>query len=433
MGTLSNSIKDLLWGKVKDTSRYTRSVIANGNTVVFSEFGNRITASDIVSVAIHRVAEAVSKCELESVRESQNPHKVERVDDSINEVLKSRVNELCNAKDFLYKVTYLLLTNENAFIYWKYREEPIVGEDGLPTKYVKRITEGFYPIEAANVRIYMQNDEMRIELANSDKSVIMDCPYGDVIHIRHNYGANPYLGGDARGKRDNKDLLTNLRTMHVIRESIPKSLEASLSLKGVLSMKTIADVDKKNVTREEFENHLFDSKYGIVATDYESDFTPINVNATDIPSNTLNFLRDEILAPFGVSLPIYQGKYTDAEYTAFYQTAVEGILIEITQAMTNVLFTPRQLAYGHRIKFYDKLVQSLSFETRMKIAFEAKDNALLTRNEQRELLGYAPDDYPDVISLNYIDRDIANEYQLSTLKIKTNENNDEGKEEEDNG
>ena len=212
--------------------------------------------------------------------------------------------------------------------------------------------------------------------------------------------------------------MENLTTLHVIKEAIPKSLEASLSLKGILSMKTVADVDKKHVTRDEFENHLFDSKYGIVATDYESEFTPINISATDIPSNILSFIRDDILSPFGVSLPIYLGKYTDDEYTAFYQTAVEGILISIVEAMKITLFTPRQLSYGHTVKYYDKLVQSLSFARRQEIAALTKDDALLSRDERRELLGYEPDGQPTRVSLNFIDASIANEYQMQALESK---------------
>lgn len=129
----------------------------------------------------------------------------------------------------------------------------------------------------------------------------------------------------------------------------------------------------------------------------------------------MTYLRDEILSPFGVSLPIYLGKYTDDEYTAFYQTAVEGLLIEIAEAMKIVLFTPRQLAYGHTIKYYDKLVQSLSFSRRQEIAEMTKDDALLSRDERRELLGYEPDGQPTRVSLNYIDVSIANQYQISSL------------------
>lgn len=419
MGTLKNAIANLLG--LDNSLRSNRYVTAN--KVIFSSFGNDIKYSDIVKTAIHRVAEAVSKCDIKSVIERQNPKKIEVVNDDINAILSSRVNPMCALKDFLYKCTWLLLINKNCFIYWSYDEVPIKvnGED-----YVKRITKGFYPIECANVRLYMLNDEMRIELTSRVNGAVFDCPYSDIIHLRHSYGANPYLGGNAEGTADNRDLLQNLQTLQVIKESIPKALEASLSIKGILSMKEVADVDKKVITRDEFEKHLFSSKYGIMATDYESDFTPINISATDIPTNILSFIRDEILSPFGVSLPIYLGKYTDDEYTAFYQTAVEGILVELVQAMKIVLFTPRQLSYGHTIKYYDKIVQQLSYERRQAIAEMTKEDALLSRSERRELLGYEPDGEPTRVSLNYIDTNIANEYQLETLKTtKPQEDNND--------
>lgn len=409
MGTFKSAIQNLLgWDKTTLNNRFITA-----NNVLFSSYGKDIRASDIVKTAIHRVAEAVSKCDIKSVINKENPKKTEIINDDINNVLMSRVNPLCTLKDFLYKITYLTLVNKNCFIYWQYDEVKIEG-----TPYVKRVTKGFYPIEYANIKLYTQNGEMRIELTNPSNEIVLDMPYSDVIHIRYSYGANKYFGGDVSGGADNRDLLKNLETIHVVREAIPKALEASLSLKGILSMKSVADVDKKAITRDEFENHLFDSKYGIVATDYESDFTPVNISATDIPTNIMSFILDNILAPYGVSMPIYLGKYTDDDYTAFYQTAVEGLLLEIVQTMKVVLFTPRQLAYGHSIKYYDRIVQQLSFERRQAIAEMTKEDALLSRSERRELLGYEPDGEPTRVSLNYIDTNIANQYQLENMSAQ---------------
>lgn len=408
MKTLDNAIHNLLgWSRGSGC----RHSFIDGNKVLFTSYGRDIHASDIVATAIHRVCEEVSKCSLSSVIETQSPRKVTVADDDINAVLSRRVNPVCGIKDFLYKIAYLTITNKNCFVYWQYDEAKIEG-----TPYVKRITRGFYPLENVTVKLYYADGELRTELSNNQ--ITLDCPYSDLIHIRIGYGANEYLGGDRNGFADFRALLGNLQTIHVIKEAIPKALQASLSMKGILSMKTVADVDKKTITREEFENHLFDSKYGIVATDYESDFTPVNISATDIPSNVLSFVRDEILAPFGVSLPVYLGKYTDEEYTAFFQTAVEGLLIEIAEAFKITLFTPRQLSYGHTIKYYDRVVQSLSFERRQAIAEMTKDDALLSRDERRELLGYEPDGEPTRVSLNYIDVSIANQYQTMELSKK---------------
>ena len=405
MSTLKNAIIDLLGWNDK-SRRYNQ--IVNANKAIFSSFGKDIFASDIVKTAIYRVCGEVAKCSLKSVIERNNPRRVEVQNDSINAVFAGRVNPLCNLHDFLYKVAYLTLVNKNCFIYWAYDEIPIDG-----TKYVRRITRGFYPIENATVRLYMQGDEMRVELTND--RITLDMPYGDVIHIRHEYGQNEFLGGNRAGGGDYNGLLKNLQTLSVIKESIPKGMQAALSLKGVLTMKTVADADKQEVTREAFEQHLLNSDYGFVVTDYASDFTPINISATDIPQNVLSFIREEILSLFGVSLPIYLGKYTDEEYNAFYQTAVEPFLIEIAEAMKITLFTPREIAYGNKIKYYDRLVQSLSIARRQQIAEFTKDDALLNRSERRELLGYEPDDEPTRVSLNYIDVNIANQYQMSEL------------------
>lgn len=408
MSTLKNAIHNLLgWDRPQSYNR-----VINANSVLFSSFGKDITASDIIKTAIHRVCEEVSKCSIKSVTETHTPtHRVIVADDDINAVLRGRVNPICGLKDFLYKVAYILLVNRNCFIYWAYDEVPI-GDTGK----VRRVTRGFYPIEKATVKLYYSDGEMRAELqGTSGGNIVLDLPYSDLIHIRLGYGANPYLGGDANGRADWREALKTLQTLNVIQEAIPKSLEASLSLHGVLSLKTLAEADKREISRDEFEKHLFNSELGIVATDYESTFQPINIATQDIPQTVLTYLRENLLSPFGVSVPIYLGKYTDDEFTAFYQTAVEPLLLAITDASRITLFTPLQLAHGRTIKFYDKIVQSLSFARRQEIAKMTQEDALLSRSERRELLGYDPDDEPTRVSLNYIDTSIANQYQLSAL------------------
>lgn len=411
MGTIKKAISALL-GLDQRLTAYNQTI--NANSVLFSSFGRDICASDIVKTAIHRVCSEVKKCSLKSVIEKDNPRSVRACNDSINDIFAGRVNPFCNLNDFLYKVAYITLVNKNCFIYWAYDEVPIAN-----TNFVYRKTRGFYPIERATVKLYVSDGELRAELTSDATSEVFDLPYSDLIHVRYDYGASPYFGGDVNGLPDNRAILANLQTLHVIKEAIPKSLQASLSLKGVLTMNSIADVDKKEITREEFEKHLFKSESGIVATDYEASFSPVNISSTDIPTNIFNFIRDELLSPFGVSVPIYTGKYTDEEYTAFYQTAVEGILIAIANAMKITLFTPAQINAGHTIKYYDKLVQSLSYTRRQAIAEMTKDDALLSRDERRELLGYEPDGEPTRVSLNYIDASIANAYQLQELNNKT--------------
>jgi hypothetical protein len=409
MGTLNKIAKLLNWDKPTGyaSKRYTEFV----NFGDFkSEFGGDIMLSDVVKTAIHRIAEALSKCVLKSVIERNAPRSVVVADDEINALFGSRVNPFMTTKDFLYKIGYLTIVNENCFVYPAYDEIP-VGEG-----YCRRVYTGFYPLEGiAKGTIYHNGAEARIELIG-DKGQTYDMPYADIIHIRRNFGQNAFLGGDANGRMSVRALLKNLQTLQTVKEAIPKTLEAALSIKGVLTMKGMPEFDTRKTNLKEFEEHITSSRYGLIATDYATDFTAVNIQATDIPKEAMALIYQEILYPFGVSMGIMAGKYDDVEYSAFYQTAIEGFLTSISQAFTATLFTANQLTRGHKIKAYDRLVQSLSMERRIKIVELVKDIAILDADEQRELLGYEPNGQPTRVSLNYVETPFANDYQLGTAK-----------------
>ena len=167
--------------------------LVTASAPVFTSYGRDIMLSDIVKTAIHRVAEEVSKCSFKSVVEKQNPHTVKVVDDEINTLFSGRINPLMTLKDFLYKVAFLTLRNCNCFIYPQFVEVPIGNGK------IRRIYKAFYPIEnIKKISIYNNGIEMRIKLENN--VAIFDMPYADIIHIRHKYSENAYLGGNKTGQ-----------------------------------------------------------------------------------------------------------------------------------------------------------------------------------------------------------------------------------------
>lgn len=63
---------------------------------------------------------------------------------------------------------------------------------------------------------------------------------------------------------------------------------------------------------------------------------------------------------------------------------------------------------------------------RKEIVEMVKDSALLEGYEQRELLGYEPNGQPTRVSLNYVNADIADAYQLADMKKKVKNGTKEG-------
>lgn len=400
------SIKDKLKAFLGlNKNSHKKSKFVSYNTPIFYQENKPIYAHDIIATCDHRIASVFAKTIFKSVKEDGQTGKHITQEDSINAILRGRVNQLCTFYEFKYKACRLLLKNDDVFIYPSFIEKP------LSNGKVTREYTGLYLIECSNVSIYPTENEIRIELKNED-GIVFDLPYADVIHWRYKFSKHKYFGGDDSGK----DTLENLKTMRIVIESIPRAIEAGLKINGILTMKSVADADAKELTREEFEQHLINSEYGIVATDYESEFTPINIQPKDLPSSIIEFITNHILASRGVSSSIYFGDYTDEQSIAFYETVIEGLTQSFKEAFDSVLFTPKALAKGYQIKAYDRKAQSLSLATRISILEKVMPSALLSRAEQRELLGYEPDGEPDRVSLNWIETSIATNYQLDVMK-----------------
>ena len=77
-------------------------------------------------------------------------------------------------------------------------------------------------------------------------------PYADLIHLKWRRGANTVVGGgDDYGAVNDYDVIRTLDALDKTIQGLPKSIEASLQIKGVYSAKTLADQAKlgKNTRR----------------------------------------------------------------------------------------------------------------------------------------------------------------------------------------
>ena len=103
----------------------------------------------------------------------------------------------------------------------------------------------------------------------------------------------------------------------------------------------------KQAQKAEFEKALKDSVESggssIVPVDLKADYVPLSVDPKLVDSNTLTFLQKKIITYFGVSDAIYDNKYNENEYNAFYEGVIEGIAIAMSEAFSKALLTRSQL------------------------------------------------------------------------------------------
>lgn len=390
---------------------------------IFSSFGQNIYLSDFVNNAIERVANEISKIELRSIVQDGEILQVQN--DDITRLFRFKPNPLQTTSDFFANVEWLRRKNCNAFIYPQY--EILTLPNG---RQFKRYL-AFYPLKPSAVYIGVNNGqawEIKLEFEDGNSFTL---PYNDLIHLRWRRGANTIVGGgDDYGQKNDVDILRTIDALDKTIQGLPKSIEASLQIKGVYHAKTLADTQKLSKLRDDFEDHIITSSSGMVATDLGGEFTPVSIKAPEISEPALKFLKAVIQERYGVSAAILSGDYNGDQHSAFYQTAIEDFIIQFEQAMTACCFTPREQDVGHRIKCYYNKVRYLSPKDKMDLANLAKETGIMMLNEINEMFGIAP--FPEgnrrLQSLNYVNIADVDAYQKSKAGAPVKE--EDGKNEE---
>lgn len=388
------------------------SALMAGEAPLFSSFGQDVLVSDIVQNALHAVAGESSKAILKSVIQNNETKRIFVANDEVTRLFRYRPNPLMTTQSFLYRVAYLRKRSKNVFIYPQV--EHVVEGGRVRERFV-----AFWPLDPTGAE-FLQDDAgaLFLRLTFQDGG-IYTFPYAQVIHLRDNYAQNPFFGGGADGAPDNRELMKTLGAIDVAMQGLPKAISASLQVKGVYHVKTLADAKRITEERENFESQIGKSINGIVATDFAGEFTPVNINPSMIPRDILDWLENKVLKAYGVSMAIASGDFTEQQFSAFHQKSIEDFFIELEQAFTARCFTEREQDIGHRLKVYDRYVQHLSMETRLKMIELGAPMGTFGKDEIRELMGYEPRGDDTVMqSLNWIATDLAGEYQRANSQSR---------------
>ncbi len=385
---------------------------------IFTSFGKDIYLSDFVNNAIDRVASEISKIEIKSV--TQQPGRLRVENDDVTRLFRFKPNPLQTTSDFLSSVEWLRRKAHNVFVYPQYE---LISYNG---RQFKRFL-AFYPLKPQTIYVGENGGkvwEVRLDFEDGSSWTL---PYTELIHLRWRRGANTVIGGgDDNGSANDYDIVRTIDALDKTIQGLPKSIEASLQVKGVYHAKTLLDGTKLDKARDDFESHLYSSKSGMVATDLVGEFTPINIKAAEIPETAMNFLKAVIQERYGVSAAILSGDYTGDQHGAFYQTAIEDLVVQLEQAFTACCFSVREQDVGHRIKAYYSKVNYMSSKNKLELANLAKETGIMTLNQINEMFGAEPFEGGDrrLQSLNYVNLDNVDAYQLAQAGTKKQDGGD---------
>lgn len=357
----------------KKKENLTFAKMLNGYSPIFSQFGQNIYASDVVQQAINCIVREMKKLNPQHVKKDKN--KTTSVASSIQKVLDNP-NELMTTSDFIEKCVWLLYFNYNVFI--------------LPTWENGQLT-GLYPLNPLQVDFLQDSTGtyfVKMRFANNYEGTIK---YSDVIHWRHNFSVNEFMGGNESGQPDNQALLKTLELNDTLLQGVSKALRSSFAINGVVKYNSVIDGKKTEAALAELTEALKRNESGFMPLDMKGEFIPFNRQIQMVDSTTLKFIDEKILRHFGVSLPILTGNYTKTQYEAFFQKTIEPLIISMSQAFTKAIFSNREsYGYGNKIVFYHKELDFMTMDEKIRWMTLASNVGAITINEMRSIIGFEP-------------------------------------------
>ena len=389
--------------------------IINNTNTFYTPFGTNISKSDVVKICIDRVASQCAKLKPRYIK-IENDKTVSEKSGKLSFLLKHKPNEIMTTYDFIYKVVTTLLLNDNAFIYPRF------------DKYTGHLI-GLYPLKPITVEMVIdQSDHYYIKFLfeNGDSYTL---PYENIIHLRKHYGQNDIFGGNG-SSGDHEAILKTISINDSLLQGIDNAIKSSMQIKGIVKMNgMLSEADKKK-QRELFDSALSDSVNNkgssIIPIDLKSEYIPLDVDPKLIDKDTLEFLQSKILDYFGVSVPIFTSKYTEDEYNSFCESTIEPLAIQLSEAFSIGLLTNNQLERGEEIVFFSERLQYASWNTKVTAIEKLMSLGIMSLNESRALLGLEPIEggHKRLQSLNFVDADKANLYQVGKKEEEDHESDD---------
>jgi HK97 family phage portal protein len=372
----------------------TQTAILSSGGAHFTPFSGNAYESDIFRSAVDAIARNTGK--LRGVHVVQSETGRGDGDRTLNRLLQTRPNPYITAYDLLYRMTTHYFLYNNAFAYLQ--------------KDDRGNLTGIYPLRPSSVeflsdvvgtlyaRFYFDNGKQYI------------FPYADVIHLRRNYNSNDLLG-DA-----NTAITPALELSHTLSEGIIQGIKSGAHIRGVLEFVQVMSPEVKKTEQEQFikDYMTVDNSGGVVVTDSKMKYSPIESRPYVVDDAQLQAAKSKIYSYLGVSEAIVTGAYHEWEWAAFYESVVEPISTQLSQEFTSKVFSAREISFGNSIIFESNRLQYASARTKIELIRVLAPMKLLTRNQCLDVLNLprVPDGDEYIQSLNYVNAEIADRYQL---------------------
>ena len=366
MGLLDKIFRPAEAQKSEDALREARAMFQTltAYTPVFTNWGGAIYESEIVRAAVDARARHMSKLKVETIG-TANP--------SLQSKLAQGPNQWQTWSQFLYRVSTILDINNTAFVV------PVFDE--------RMIITGVFPVLPSMCTLVEYDGEiwLRYQFSNGQFAAVefRKC----AILTKHQYH-NDFFGDS------NFPLKETMQLIHIQNQGIEEGVKNAATFRFMATLNNFSNAADLAKERERFteSNLSTDSKSGgfLLFPNTYKDIKQIDVKPYAIDAEQMAQIRENVFNYFGVSEEVLQNKAKPEELEAFFDGAIEPFSIQLSEALSKMLFSERERAQGSHIIASANRLQYMSTTQKVQMARELGDRGAILIDEIRELFNYAP-------------------------------------------
>ena len=340
----------------------------DGYVPVFRDWNGAIYESEFVKTAIDAVARHISKLSVVIEGGTQS---------ELITTLKKKPNEYSTWSQFLYRVATILNVKNTAFI--------------VPMRNKFGETIGIYPICPQEWELVLAGNELwvRFKIKNRDRLAEKLSDIG--ILTRYQFESE-FFGSSNSALDETMQLIT------IQRQGIEEYTKNASSYRFTASLTNFSSVEDLEKERERFDAFNFKSGKGggmLLFPNTYKDVKQINNQSYAVDTEQLKLIEKNVFDYFGVNEDVIQNKAYGDLFTAFYEGAIEPLAIQLSEVLTKMLFTEREIAFGSGIYFTANRIQYMTNADKLAVTKDLTDRGVLSINEAREIWQLTPIDGGD--------------------------------------
>ena len=330
---------------------------------VFHTWGGELYEDSLVRSSIDAKARNVAKLQIVIQGEAKP---------KLQTQLRKRPNSFQTWSQFLYRLSTILDMQNTAIIV------PVINDMGE--------TVGIYPVYYTKLDVVAYNGEpwIRMEFANHDRAAVQLSKVGIMTRFQYR---NDLFG------ESNRALDPTAKLIDMQHQAIEQGVKTAASYQFMATLANFSNDEDLAKERARFteQNLKAANASGVLLwPNTYKDIKQIETKPYVVDAPQMNLIRTNVFDYFGTNEDVLQNKAYGDAWAAFYEGAIEPFAIQLSEVLTNMLFTTLEQSNGALIMASANRLQYMTTKDKADTTAIFADRGLATIDELREIWNLPP-------------------------------------------